>query len=97
VRKPSDLAVPPVTPSPKKGNNRFIKKTFLLDKSKPSSLMVFPVAKMQLSYGRHTLIPVTAKMIHSAVRKDNRFFLMDGHPLHMVNIVGAVQNYNKVT
>jgi hypothetical protein len=31
-----------------------------------------------LNNGEHTLIPVTAKMIHSAVWKSKRFILKDG-------------------
>jgi hypothetical protein len=44
-----------------------------------------------LNNGEHTLIPVTTKMIHSAVTKEfKRFVLKDGCPLHMVKFVGAV-------
>jgi hypothetical protein len=39
------------------------------------------------------LIPVTAKMIHSAVWDLERFVLKDGQPLHMVKLVGAVRNF----
>jgi hypothetical protein len=38
------------------------------------------------------LIPVMAKMIHSAVWDSERFILKDGQPLHMVKLVGAVRN-----
>jgi hypothetical protein len=51
----------------KKGNSggdQFIDEDFYVDKRKPSSTMV---QKMSLNNGEHTLIPVTAKMIHSAV------------------------------
>jgi hypothetical protein len=41
----------------------------------------------------HTLIPVTAKMIHSVVWDSERFVLKDGQPLHMVKLVGAVRNF----
>jgi aspartyl/asparaginyl-tRNA synthetase len=34
--------------------------------------------------GEHTLIPVTTKMIHSAVWDSERFILKNGRPLHMV-------------
>ncbi len=56
-----------MTSSPKKGNgsdDRFIDEASLLDEGKPSSLMVSSVAKTQLSYGEHTLIPITAHIIH---------------------------------
>jgi hypothetical protein len=46
-----------------------------------------------LHNGEHTLIPVTVKMIHSAVRDCERFALKDGQPLHMVKLVGAVRNF----
>jgi hypothetical protein len=39
------------------------------------------------------LIPVMAKMIHSAVWDSKRFVLKDGRPLHMVKLVGAVRNF----
>jgi hypothetical protein len=47
-----------------------------------------------LNNGEHTLIPVTAKMIHSAVWDSERFILRDGQPLHMVKLVGAVRNFH---
>jgi replication factor A2 len=40
------------------------------------------------------LIPVIAKMIHSAVWDSERFVLKDGQPLHMVKLVGAVGNFH---
>jgi replication factor A2 len=61
-----------------------------IDKRKPSSMMV---VKYNLNNGEHTLIPVTVKMIHSAVRDCERFVLRDGRPLHMVKLVGAVRNF----
>jgi hypothetical protein len=42
------------------------------------------VAKAYLNNGEHTLIPVMAKMIHSAVWECERLVLKDGQPLHMV-------------
>jgi hypothetical protein len=39
------------------------------------------------------LIPVTAKMIHSAIWDSERFVLKDGQPLHMVKLVGAVKKF----
>ncbi len=71
------LAASFVTPSPKKidGNgNQFINDEPFIDKRKPSSTMV---AKGVLNNGEHTLIPVTAKMIHSAVWDSERFVLKD--------------------
>ncbi len=50
------------------------------------------VAKGVSNNGEHTLVPVTAKMIHSAVWDLERFVLKDGQPLHMVKLVGAVRN-----
>jgi hypothetical protein len=49
--------------------------------------------KGYLHNGEHTLIPVTVKMIHSAVRDCKQFVLKDGRPLHMVKLVGAVRNF----
>jgi hypothetical protein len=46
-----------------------------------------------LNNGEHMLIPVTAKMIHSAIWDSERFILKDGQPLHMVKLVGAVRNF----
>jgi hypothetical protein len=51
------------------------------------------VVKVVLNNGEHTLIPVTAKMIHSAVWDSERFVLKDGQPLYMVKLVGAVRNF----
>ncbi len=42
------------------------------------------VVKGVLNGGEHTLFPVIAKMIHSAVWDSERFVLKDGQPLHMV-------------
>ncbi len=52
------------------------------------------VAKGYLGNGEHTLIPVMAKMIHSAVWECKRLILKDGRPLHMVKFVGAVRNFS---
>jgi hypothetical protein len=46
-----------------------------------------------LHNGEHTLIPVTVKMIHSAVRDCEWFVLKDGQPHHMVKLVGDVRNF----
>jgi hypothetical protein len=45
-----------------------------------------------LNNGEHMLIPVTTKMIHSAVWECKKLILKDGQPLHMVKFVGAVRN-----
>ncbi len=39
------------------------------------------------------LIPVTTKKIHSAVWDSERFILIDGRPLHMIKLVGAIRNF----
>ena len=46
-----------------------------------------------LNNGVHMLIPVTARMIHSAIWNSERFVLKDGQPLHMVKLVGAIRNF----
>jgi hypothetical protein len=89
----SGLAALFVTPSPPKndGNsNRFVDDKPFIDKRKPSSTTV---AKGVSNNGEHTLIPVMAKMIHSAVWDSERFVLKVGQPLHMVKLVGAVRNF----
>jgi hypothetical protein len=50
------------------------------------------VVKGVLNNGEHMLIPVMAKMIHSAVWDSERFVLKNGQPLHMVKLVGSVRN-----
>jgi hypothetical protein len=80
-------------PSPKKtvGNaNRVVNDELFIDKRKPLSMTA---VKGYLHNGEHTLIPVTVKMIHSAVRDCKRFVLKDSRPLHMVKLVGAVRNF----
>jgi replication factor A2 len=52
------------------------------------------VAKGNFNNGEHTFIPVTAKMIHSAVWECKRLILKDGQPLHMVKFVGAGRNFS---
>ncbi len=49
------------------------------------------IAQNVSNNGEHTLIPVTVKMIHSAVWDSERFVVKDGRPLHMVKLVGAVE------
>ncbi len=66
-----------VTPSPIffYGNgNQFVNDKPFIDKRKPSSTTV---EKGVLNNGEHTLIPVMAKMIHSAVWDSKRFVLKD--------------------
>jgi hypothetical protein len=80
-------------PSPKKtdGNaNQVVDYKPFVDKRKPSSMTA---VKVNSRNGEHTLIPVTVKMIHSAVQDCKRFVLKDGRPLHMVKLVGAVRNF----
>ncbi len=83
-----------VTPSSKTndGNgNQFVNDKPFINKRKPSSTTA---VKGVLNNGEHTLIPVTSKMIHSAVWDSERFVLKDGRPLHMVKLVGAVRNFH---
>ncbi len=92
-RMQSGFAASFVTPSLNKndGNgDRFVSEEPFINKRKPLSMTV---AKGVLNNGEHTLIPVTAKMIHSAVWDSERFVLKDGQPLHMVQLVGAVRNF----
>ncbi len=89
----SGLAASFVPPSQKKNDgdgNRFVDDKPSINERKPSSMTV---AKNVLNNGEHTLIPVTAKMIHSAVWVSERFVLKDGRPLHMVKLVGYIRNF----
>ncbi len=70
--------------------NRVVNDELFVDERKPSSMTA---VKVYVHNGEHTLIPVTVKMIHSAVRDCERFVLKDGGPLHMVKLVGAVRNF----
>ncbi len=66
-----------VTPSPKKtdGNcDRAVNDEPIINKRKPSSTTA---VKGVLNNGEHMLIPVTAKMIHSATWNCKRFVLKD--------------------
>ncbi len=75
----------------KDGNgNQFFDEEPFIDERKPLSMTV---AKGVSNNGEHTLIPVTAKMIHSAKWDLERFVLKDGQLLHMVKLVGAVRNF----
>jgi hypothetical protein len=81
-------------PSPNKtdGNgNQVVNDEPFINKRKPLSMTA---VKGVLNNGEHTLIPVTVKMIHSAVWDCERFVLKDGRPLHMVKLVGAVRNFH---
>ncbi len=80
------------TKSKKKDGNgdQFVDDEPFINKRKSSSTTV---VKGVLNNGEHTLIPVMAKMIHSAVWDSERFVLKDNQPLHMVKLVGAVRNF----
>ncbi len=71
-------------------NNQFADDQPFINERKLSSKTV---AKGVSNNGEHTLIPVTVKMIHSAVWDSEKFVLKDGQPLHMVKLVGAVRNF----
>ncbi len=71
-------------------SDQFVDEEPFINKRKPSSRTV---AKCVLNNGEHTLIPVMAKMIHSAVWDSERFVLKDGRPIHMVKLVGAIRNF----
>ncbi len=70
--------------------DQFVDDKPFIDKRKPSSTTV---ERGVLNNGEHTLISVTARMIHSAVWDSKRFVLKDSQPLHMVKLVGAVRNF----
>ncbi len=70
--------------------NQVVNDKLFVDKRKPSSMTA---VKVNLHNDEHTLIPVTVKMIHSALRDWERFVLKDGRLLHMVKVVGAVRNF----
>jgi hypothetical protein len=71
--------------------NQFVDDEPFIDERKPSSMTV---VKSVLNNGEHTLIPVMAKMIHSAVWNPERFVLKDGRLLHMVKFVCAMRNFH---
>jgi hypothetical protein len=70
--------------------DRFVDDKPFINKRKPSRTTV---VKGVLNNGEHTLIPVTAKMIHSAVWDSERFVLKDGQPFHIVKLVDAIRNF----
>ncbi len=92
-RTQSGLAALFVTPSPKKTegranqavdnepyinkrkSSRVVNDKPFVDERKP---LTMTAVKVNLHNGEHTLIPVTVKMIHSAVRDCERFVLKDG-------------------
>ncbi len=86
-RMQSGLAASFTIPSPKKTmemvTNSLIKP--FIDKRKPSSTTV---ERGVLNNGKHMLIPVMARMIHSSIWNSKQFFSKDGRPLHMVKLVG---------
>ncbi len=80
-------------PSQKKtdGNaNQVVNDELFVDKRKPLSMTA---VKGYLHNGEHMLIPVTVKMIHSAIRDCKWFILKDSQPIHMVKLVGAIRNF----
>ncbi len=92
-RMQSGLAALFVTPSPKINDgdgNQFVDDKPVIGKRKPSSMTL---AKGVLNNGKHMLIPVTAKMIHSAIWDSERFVFKDSRPLHKVKLVGAIRNF----
>ncbi len=74
--------------------NQFVDDKPFIDKWNPLSMTV---AKGYLNNGEHTLIPVTAKMIQSAVWECKRLVLKEGQPLQMVKFIGAVRNFRVYT
>jgi hypothetical protein len=93
AKKHVNLNDSPVTPCPTK-YTRINHDYPFIDDRKPSS-MSSPTLKTD--YSQHTLIPVTAKMIHSVVSTFNRFQLTDGRLLHLAKLVGAVTFYHEYT
>ncbi len=68
------LAASFITPSPKKNHgdgDQFIDVKPFIDEREPSSMTV---ERGVLNNGEHMLIPVTARMIHSAVWNPNGLF-----------------------
>ncbi len=89
----SSLAALFVTPTLKKNDgsgDQFVDDELFINERKPSFTAV---VKGDLNNGEHMLIPVTAKMIHSAMWDSESFVLKDGQPFHMVKLVGAVRNF----
>jgi hypothetical protein len=64
-----------ITPSPKKNHgdaDQFIDDKHFIDKRKPSSTAF---ERDVLNNGEHTLIPVTARMIHSVIWNSKQFVI----------------------
>ncbi len=74
--------------------NQFVDDKPFIDERKSLSTTV---TKGYLNNGEHTLIPITAKMIHSASWECKRLVLKDSQPLHMDKFVGAVRNFRVYT
>jgi hypothetical protein len=74
----------------KKNSDRFINDEPFINERKPLSttLVIF-----FFTNGEPTIIPVMAKMIHSAILDSERFVFEDGQPLHMVKLVGAIRKF----
>jgi hypothetical protein len=70
-------------------SNQFVDDKPFINERKPPSTKAL---KGVLNKGEHTLIPVTAKMIYSAIWDSERFVLKDDWPLHMIKLIGAVRN-----
>ncbi len=91
-RMQSGLAASFITPSQKNTHgdgDQFIDDKPFIDMRKPLSTTV---ERGVLNNGEHTLFPVTARMIHSAIWNSKRFVLKDSQPIYMVKLVGAVRN-----
>ncbi len=76
-RMQSGLVASFFTPSPKtndRDGDQFVDDEPFIDKRKPSSTTI---AKGYLYNGEHTLIPVMAKMIHSAMWECEKFVLKE--------------------
>jgi hypothetical protein len=77
-----------IIPSPKKNHgdgDKFVDDKPFIDERKPSSTTV---ERGVLNNGEHMLIPVMARMIHSAIWNSERSVSKDGRPLDMVKLVG---------
>ena len=64
-----------------------------IDDRKPSATLL--VRMKDTKTHDKTLIPVTTKMIHSAVSENDYFFLKDGRQLHLVKVVGAILHFHE--
>jgi hypothetical protein len=75
-----------MTPPTKVTNDPFI------DERKPPGTLLVRIGDTKTH--DKTLIPVTMKLIHSAVSESNNFF-KDGRQLHLVKVVGALLHFHK--